>query len=112
MQMCPFCDKVYDESEYSHCPYCSGELVEYDEEIRPCQNVVVVCTGMAMNGFVPTVIILKKIKCNNKILNLFDPNSHNHRLSRWLAQPYKGMLLAGLKAHRKICQPQAVSSYR
>lgn len=19
MQMCPFCDKVYDESEYSHC---------------------------------------------------------------------------------------------
>ena len=38
--------------------------------------------------------------------------SHNHRLSRWLAQPYKGMLLAGLKAHRKICQPQADSSYR
>ena len=28
MQMCPFCDKVYDESEYSHCPYCSGELVD------------------------------------------------------------------------------------
>ena len=27
--------------------------------------------------------------------------SHNHRLSRWLAQPYKGMVLAGLKAHRK-----------
>lgn len=26
MQMCPFCNKVYDESEYSHCPYCSGEL--------------------------------------------------------------------------------------
>ena len=24
--------------------------------------------------------------------------SHNHRLSRWLAQPYKGMVLAGLKA--------------
>jgi len=29
-------------------------------------------------------------------------DSHNHRLSRWLAQPYKGMLLAGLKAHRNI----------
>ena len=28
MQMCPFCDKVYDESEYSHCPYCSGEIEE------------------------------------------------------------------------------------
>ncbi|MCR0271522.1 hypothetical protein MKA31_05415 [[Clostridium] innocuum] len=36
MQMCPFCDKVYDESEYAHCPYCSGELEEADEEIRPC----------------------------------------------------------------------------
>ena len=24
--------------------------------------------------------------------------SHNHRQSRWLAQPYKGMVLAGLKA--------------
>ena len=36
MQMCPFCDKVYDESEYSHCPYCSGELDDDDEEVRPC----------------------------------------------------------------------------
>ena len=33
MQMCPFCDKVYDESEYSHCPYCSGELDDDDEEV-------------------------------------------------------------------------------
>ena len=32
MQMCPFCNKVYDESEYTHCPYCSGELEEDDEE--------------------------------------------------------------------------------
>lgn len=22
MQMCPNCNKVYDESEYSRCPYC------------------------------------------------------------------------------------------
>ena len=22
MQMCPNCDRVYDESEYSRCPYC------------------------------------------------------------------------------------------
>lgn len=29
MQMCPDCDKVYDESEFSHCPYCDGLL--YDE---------------------------------------------------------------------------------
>ena len=27
---------VYDESEYSHCPYCAGELVEDDEETIPC----------------------------------------------------------------------------
>ena len=26
MQVCPNCDKVYDESEYVFCPYCSGEL--------------------------------------------------------------------------------------
>ena len=25
MQMCPSCDKVYDESEYGICPYCSGD---------------------------------------------------------------------------------------
>lgn len=36
MQMCPFCDNVYDESEYSHCPYCSGELVDCEEEIHSC----------------------------------------------------------------------------
>lgn len=36
MQMCPFCDKVYDESEYNHCPYCSGELDDDDDEVRPC----------------------------------------------------------------------------
>lgn len=28
MQMCPFCDKVYDESEYSRCPYCHDDDVE------------------------------------------------------------------------------------
>ncbi len=26
MQVCPECDMVYDESEYSSCPYCSGEM--------------------------------------------------------------------------------------
>lgn len=32
MQMCPFCERVYDESEYCHCPYCSGEIEpEYGE---------------------------------------------------------------------------------
>lgn len=25
MQMCPECDKVYDESEYCRCPYCHDE---------------------------------------------------------------------------------------
>ena len=24
MQMCPECGRVYDESEYSKCPYCKG----------------------------------------------------------------------------------------
>lgn len=40
MQMCPWCNKVYDESEYSHCPYCSGELKEYTGErpFKKCPN--------------------------------------------------------------------------
>ena len=37
MQMCPFCDQVYDESEYSNCPYCSGEL-SLDTGERPYKN--------------------------------------------------------------------------
>ena len=38
--------------------------------------------------------------------------SHNHRLSRWLAQPYKGMVLAGLKAHRNFCHLQICPTNR
>ena len=38
------------------------------------------------------------VQCKT-IKNLSPPVcSHNHRLSRWLAQPYKGMVPAGLKA--------------
>ena len=43
MQMCPFCDKVYDESDYTHCPYCSGELDDdWDEDTKACP----VCNGV------------------------------------------------------------------
>lgn len=44
MQMCHFCDKVYDESEYSHCPYCSGELERDASEryFKICPN----CDGV------------------------------------------------------------------
>lgn len=31
MQLCPLCNKVYDEIEYSSCPYCSGEIEESGE---------------------------------------------------------------------------------
>ncbi|MCR4607816.1 MAG: hypothetical protein K5771_08840 [Oscillospiraceae bacterium] len=38
MQMCPECGKIYDESDYARCPYCSGELsdedVEYDDYVE------------------------------------------------------------------------------
>lgn len=34
--MCPYCDNVYDESEYAKCTYCSGELEDDEEEICPC----------------------------------------------------------------------------
>lgn len=43
MQMCPFCNKVYDESEYTHCPYCTGELEEISERYyKKCPN----CEGI------------------------------------------------------------------
>lgn len=32
MQMCGICEKIYDESEYPHCPYCSGELFDDEDE--------------------------------------------------------------------------------
>ena len=38
--------------------------------------------------------------------------SHNHLLSRWLAQPYKGIVLAGLKAHRIFCHLQICPTNR
>lgn len=40
MQMCPYCDKVYDESEYGYCPYCSGELDDSEGEryFKRCPN--------------------------------------------------------------------------
>ena len=37
-----------------------------------------------------------------KILGLKWWKSHDHRLSRWRAQSYKGMLPAGLKDHRNV----------
>ncbi len=45
MQMCPDCEKVYDESEYAYCPYCSGEIEEEEEEFRPCPE----CGGCLYN---------------------------------------------------------------
>ena len=40
MQMCPNCDEVYDSSEYSICPYCSGELENESGEryYKNCPN--------------------------------------------------------------------------
>ena len=40
MQMCPFCDRVYDESEHSSCPYCSGELAcgHGEIKVKDCPN--------------------------------------------------------------------------
>lgn len=38
MQMCPDCNKVYDESEYTCCPYCSGILGSYysGKKVKDC----------------------------------------------------------------------------
>ena len=42
--MCPFGDKVYNESEYSHCPYCSGESEDEvgKEKYKDCPNMIVI----------------------------------------------------------------------
>ena len=37
MQMCHIYDKVYDETEYASCPYCSG-LLSDDEETQACPS--------------------------------------------------------------------------
>ena len=52
MQMCPFCDKVYDESEYSRCPYCSGELEEdmSEKSLKSVRNVEGLCIGMSVGS--------------------------------------------------------------
>ena len=40
MQMCPGCDRVYDEEEYSSCPYCSGLIrkIKVEEPYKACPN--------------------------------------------------------------------------
>ena len=40
MQTCSYCNRVYDESEYCRCPYCSGEIeIEMGEtKIKNCPN--------------------------------------------------------------------------
>ena len=48
MQMCPDCDSVYDESEYSRCPYCSGELKRKRTKYKNCPE----CLGtMYWHGY-------------------------------------------------------------
>lgn len=44
MQMCPSCYEVYDPTEHSECPYCSGELEEEHGEryYKNCPN----CDGI------------------------------------------------------------------
>lgn len=44
MAMCAKCDNIYDESDYSHCPYCSGELSE-DHGERPYKKCPI-CDGI------------------------------------------------------------------
>lgn len=68
MTMCPYCDKVYDESEYTGCPYCSGELEKEHEEryYKVCPN----CDGTMYweNG------IWGCTDCGNEIVSDEDDN--------------------------------------
>lgn len=40
MTMCPICEKVYDESDYSSCPNCSDEIDDEHGEkyYKNCSN--------------------------------------------------------------------------
>ena len=42
------------------------------------------------------------------LLQSTDLTNRNHRQGRWLAQPYKGVLQVGLKAHRNIRHTQTM----
>ncbi len=49
MQMRPNCDRVYDESEYTSCPHCSGKLEEEHGE-RPFKTCKVCGSPMYWDG--------------------------------------------------------------
>ena len=49
MQMCPNCDRVYDESEYSRCPYCHP----YDEDDGRERTVIVYDRDEGRAKYVP-----------------------------------------------------------
>lgn len=49
MQMCPNCDRVYDESEYSRCPHCHP----YDEDDGRERTVIVYDRDEGRAKYVP-----------------------------------------------------------
>ena len=55
MQQCPFCDKVYDESEYSYCPFVH------------VLNAVVAYIGMEKFGNAQTVTTQRKTKKGKRL---------------------------------------------
>ena len=59
MQMCPNCDRVYDESEYSHCPYCHP----YDEDDGRERTVSYAITVYRL----PCTSATCQVKCNSKL---------------------------------------------
>jgi Zn-finger nucleic acid-binding protein len=65
MQMCPFCDKVYDDSEYSHCPYCLGVLDDDDEKFVLVLSAVGAYTGTEKFGNAQTVLYRRRLKLDS-----------------------------------------------
>ena len=45
MQVCSRCDYVYDESEYTSCPYCSGDVGRILRTFKIKKNVEVTDNG-------------------------------------------------------------------
>lgn len=44
MQWCPYCERTYDESEYTHCPWCRNMI--YKLTIKPV--LLSVSTGFSL----------------------------------------------------------------
>ena len=71
MQMCPECNKVYDSTEYSKCPYCSGELEDENEKniLKDALTVMEQCIGMKFGNVLIVEMKSRLVKMTMMVLS-------------------------------------------